>query len=76
MTNVAKQVKKLGITYPILIDQNSNNWRRWEQEYWPTVYLIDKHGNARYRWAGELDWNHAGGEAKMAKMVEELLKEK
>ncbi len=74
--NVERQVKRLGIAYPILLDPKGENWNRWEQEFWPTVYLIDKQGHARYRWAGELDYEHAGGEEKMAQKVEELLKEK
>lgn len=74
-TNVAKFVKQRGITYPVLIDSDSKNWSRWHQNYWPTVYLIDKKGNIRYRWEGELEYNNAGGEAKMAGLVRELLKE-
>ena len=74
--NVIRRVKQLGITYPILIDQNGANWNRWEQQFWPTVYLIDKHGHVRYRWAGELEYENAGGEAIMARLVDQLLREK
>ncbi len=73
--NVEKQVKELGITYPVLIDKDGENWKRWEQAWWPTVYLIDKKGNARYRWAGELAWKGARGEAQLARRIGELLKE-
>ena len=73
---VEKQVKKLGITYPVLLDQKGENWKRWEQRYWPTVYLIDKKGRVRYRWEGELEWKNAGGERIMANLVERLLREK
>ncbi len=73
--NVIQHVKKLGITYPILIDANGVNWNRWGQQYWPTVYLIDKRGHVRYRWEGELEYEHAGGEAIMAQHIEELLNE-
>jgi peroxiredoxin len=74
--NVEKQVKKLGITYPVLLDQKGDNWKRWEQRYWPTVYLIDKKGRVRYRWEGELAWKGARGEKIMAERIEMLLKEK
>jgi len=73
--NVVKRVKELGITYPVLLDQKGENWIRWKQRYWPTVYLIDKRGHARFEWEGELDWKGAGGEEKMARKVEALLKE-
>ena len=74
--NVAREVKRLGIMYPVLIDANGANWNRWRQQFWPTVYLIDKHGHARYRWEGELAYNGADGEARMARRVEALLREK
>jgi len=73
---VMQRVKDLGITYPILLDQKGTNWNRWDQQFWPTVYLLDKQGRIRYRWDGELDYNHAGGEAIMAQHIEELLRER
>ena len=73
--NVEREVKRRGITYPILIDTDGANWKRWNQEYWPTVYLIDKKGRVRYQWEGELEWQGAGGEEKMAVRIEDLLKE-
>ncbi len=74
--NVARQLKELNITYPILIDNQHENWNRWRQQYWPTVYLIDKGGCARYVWAGELEYRGAGGEAKMTRLVDALLRER
>lgn len=73
--SVARRVEELGITYPVLIDSKSENWRRWDQQYWPTIYLIDKQGRLRHRWIGELEHNGAGGEAKIARQVEALLNE-
>jgi len=73
--NVIAQVKKLGITYPVLLDQQATNWHRWEQQLWPTVYLVDKHGRARFRWLGELAWKGARGEEEMAARIEQLLRE-
>jgi hypothetical protein len=73
---VRRETEKLGITYPILIDQSGENWRRWGQRYWPTVYLIDRKGKVRYRWTGELEYNRAGGDARMTGLIEELLKER
>ncbi len=73
--NVAKKVKELGITYPVLIDESSNNWKLWQQRCWPTVYLVDRQGRVRYAWEGELEWQHAGGTAKMTQLIETLLAE-
>jgi AhpC/TSA family len=74
--NVAKALKDLRVTYPVLLDQDGANWRRWEQRWWPTVYLIDRKGIIRYGWEGELEFNRAGGEAKMARAIQQLLAEK
>jgi peroxiredoxin len=71
--NVRHEVEKLGITYPVLLDGQHKNWNCWNQEFWPTVYLIDKHGLIRYRWEGELEYNHSGGEAKIESLIEKLL---
>jgi thiol-disulfide isomerase/thioredoxin len=73
--NVAKKVKELGITYPVLIDSDLKNWNRWQQHVWPAICLIDKRGRVRYGWEGELEYNGAGGEAKMTRLIEALLRE-
>jgi len=73
--NVAKKVKELGIAYPVLVDSDRQNWNRWQQRAWPAVCLIDKQGRIRYSWEGELEYRGAGGEAKMTRLIEALLKE-
>lgn len=73
--NVVRRVEKLGITYPVLLDQQMTNWKRWQQQVWPTVYLVDKHGRARFRWTGELAWMGATGEEQMAACIEQLLRD-
>lgn len=73
--NVVRRVKQLGITYPVLLDQQGKNWSRWANQYWPTVYLVDKKGRVRYRWAGELEYENAGGEEIMASCIQRLLEE-
>ena len=74
--NVLKRVKEMGITYPVLLDQKRENWNRWEQEYWPTVYVIDRKGRVRYRWTGELEYKSAGGTAIVEEQITKLLLEK
>lgn len=73
--NVVRHVKEFKIEYPVLFDQAETNWRRWQQRYWPTVYLVDRQGKIRFRWIGELNYGGKQGEARMAQLVEELLKE-
>jgi cytochrome c biogenesis protein CcdA/thiol-disulfide isomerase/thioredoxin len=51
--NVKEQVKKLGITYPVAIDNNYAIWRNFDNQYWPAHYLIDAKGQVRYSHFGE-----------------------
>lgn len=74
--NVRKQVKALKIEYPVLLDMKGENWKRYDQQVWPSVYLVDKRGQARWGWIGELGWNGAKGVEKMTAKIKELLAEK
>ena len=73
---MARALRDLGVTHPVLLDNKGENWRRWRQQYWPTVYLIDKRRRVRSTWMGELEFEGAGGKAKMAWLIEVLLQEK
>ena len=39
--NVAAAVKRLGITYPVLVDSQYLNWNLFRNSYWPRHYLVD-----------------------------------
>ena len=73
--NVAKKVKELGITYPVLLDPDRRNWNRWQQRYWPAICLVDKRGQVRYCWEGELEYQGASGNVRMMDLIESLLNE-
>jgi thiol-disulfide isomerase/thioredoxin len=73
--NVIRKVRELGIAYPVLLDPDHVNWRRWDQQFWPAVYLVDKKGVVRYRWDGELNYANLNGERKMNSLIEALLAE-
>ncbi|OOH81534.1 cytochrome C biogenesis protein [Pseudomonas koreensis] len=67
--NVKDQVKKLGITYPVAIDNNYAIWRNFDNQYWPAHYLIDAKGQVRYSHFGE------GRYQAQEQMIQQLLKE-
>jgi cytochrome c biogenesis protein CcdA/thiol-disulfide isomerase/thioredoxin len=67
--NVKDQVKKLGITYPVAIDNNYAIWRNFDNQYWPAHYLIDAKGQVRYTHFGE------GRYDTQEKMIQQLLEE-
>jgi cytochrome c biogenesis protein CcdA/thiol-disulfide isomerase/thioredoxin len=67
--NVKDQVKQLGITYPVAIDNNYAIWRNFDNQYWPAHYLIDAKGQVRYSHFGE------GRYDEQEKMIRQLLDE-
>ena len=56
LENVQKAVRDLGITYPVALDNDYAAWRRYENRYWPTFYLIDAEGRIVYIAVGEGDY--------------------
>jgi peroxiredoxin len=50
---VAAAVKKLGIKYAVVQDNDTQIWKRFGVWAWPTTILIDKNGIMRYRHIGE-----------------------
>lgn len=51
--NIEKRTRKLGITYPVAMDNNYKIWNAFKNEYWPAHYLIDAKGRIRYHHFGE-----------------------
>ena len=50
---VRARVAELKIRYPVALDNDFSNWRRYGNRYWPTQYLLDKRGRIRARHIGE-----------------------
>lgn len=72
--NVREAVKKFGLAYPILIDTDGANWTRWNLQYWPTVFVLDKRGQLVFKWEGELAWKGSNGEQQMNAAIESALR--
>ncbi|MBI1806494.1 MAG: redoxin domain-containing protein [Ignavibacteria bacterium] len=51
--NVRQAVEKLGIKYPVVMDNDFIVWGSFRNMVWPTKYLVDKHGFFKYVHAGE-----------------------
>ena len=71
-----KKLKDAGLNHPVAVDNKGTMWQRYNNSYWPSVYLVDKKGIARWGWSGELGWKGAKGGALMRKKIEDLLGEK
>lgn len=50
---VKEAISRLGITYPVVMDNEYRIWKAYHNIYWPTLYLIDKKGQIRYSHIGE-----------------------
>jgi cytochrome c biogenesis protein CcdA/thiol-disulfide isomerase/thioredoxin len=54
--NVAAGARRLGITYPVALDNDYKTWDEFHNESWPADYLIDATGEVRYVGLGEGDY--------------------
>ena len=39
-----ENVRKLGLHYPVALDNGFGTWKAWHNQYWPAKYLIDRNG--------------------------------
>ncbi len=55
--NVAAALQKLGVTYPVVLDNEYATWNAFGNEYWPREYLVDIDGYIVHDHAGEGDYD-------------------
>ena len=53
LENLKEALVKLDVPYPVAQDNERKTWGAYNNRYWPTLYLIDKNGNIRYKHIGE-----------------------
>ena len=68
-SNVAEAMEDLGITWPVVQDNDYSQWRAYRNRYWPAHYFIDAEGNVRYFHYGEGKYDTS------EKVIRALLKE-
>ncbi len=51
--NVRQALKDLDIKYLVTIDNDGRTWQAYNQNAWPSLYLVDKQGNIRFQHVGE-----------------------
>jgi cytochrome c biogenesis protein CcdA/thiol-disulfide isomerase/thioredoxin len=55
--NVRSAVRRLGVKYPVALDNDYGTWNAWQNQYWPAKYLIDRRGHLRYYHFGEGEYD-------------------
>jgi cytochrome c biogenesis protein CcdA/thiol-disulfide isomerase/thioredoxin len=67
--NVQAAIKREGIRYSVVQDNDLKTWNAWGNEYWPAEYLIDAQGEVRHVNFGEGDYD--GTEAAIRSLLVE-----
>jgi cytochrome c biogenesis protein CcdA/thiol-disulfide isomerase/thioredoxin len=55
-SNVAAGARRLGLTFPVALDNSYDTWDAYDNQSWPASYLIDSTGQIRYVSIGEGDY--------------------
>lgn len=53
INNVEQAMKKEGITFPIVLDNNYGTWNAYKNQFWPRKFIIDLNGNIVFDHIGE-----------------------
>src|SRR5919206_1390087 len=56
LPNVRKATRRLGVRYPVALDNDYATWSAYSNQYWPAEYLIDRRGHVRHVHFGEGDY--------------------
>jgi cytochrome c biogenesis protein CcdA/thiol-disulfide isomerase/thioredoxin len=67
--NVKKAITDLGVTWPVVLDNQYKEWQAYSNRYWPAHYFIDAEGRIRYRHFGEGEYDTS------ERVIKALLKE-
>jgi cytochrome c biogenesis protein CcdA/thiol-disulfide isomerase/thioredoxin len=52
-SNVAAGVRRLGLTFPVALDNSYDTWTAYDNQSWPAAYLVDASGQIRHVSIGE-----------------------
>ena len=52
-SNVEAATRRLGVTWPVALDNDKAIWNLFNNAYWPADYVADRDGHFRYKHIGE-----------------------
>ena len=70
LANVQRELDRLGITFPVVLDNEYGTWRAYANNYWPRKYIINLDGQIVYDHIGE--GNYAETEAEIQKWLKTI----
>ncbi len=62
--NVQRAIGELGVTWPVVLDDDMNVWKSFGNQYWPAEYLADQKGQVRSVHFGEGDYSQKEDEVR------------
>src|SRR5919202_1980001 len=57
LSNVRKAARRLGVRYPVALDNDYATWNAYSNQYWPAEYLVDRRGHVRHYHFGEGEYD-------------------
>ncbi|MDE2141357.1 MAG: redoxin family protein [Elusimicrobia bacterium] len=60
------QIKRMGIDFPVILDNDRKLWKAYANDGWPTLYLLDRKGNICFDHLGEGSYAEFEGEIRDA----------
>ncbi|WP_165795160.1 redoxin domain-containing protein [Deinococcus koreensis] len=76
LANVRASLKDDGVSWPVVQDNDSFNWRAWSNSSWPTFYLLDRRGRLRAVHVGEISSRFPHAIPGLEATIQRLLVEK
>ncbi|MER5887903.1 cytochrome c biogenesis protein DipZ [Streptomyces sp. NPDC001941] len=68
-SNVIAGARKLGVDWPVALDNDLTTWDNYRNRFWPAKYLVDAQGTVRYLKFGEGQYDRT------EQMIRELLRQ-
>ena len=66
---VAAWVKKVGLQFPVLLDEEGTAMRAWQVRLTPTVFIVDRRGRLIGKTVGTKPWTSPAGRALFAALL-------
>ena len=69
INNLRHEIAELGISFPVMTDNDYSTWNAYRVQAWPTWFVLDKQGRIRWQHVGE------GAYDETEKVIKQLLAE-